>query len=262
MNEMPDILEKICRVKRCEIEKLKAAGQDALRQAAAEQTPPRGFRAALAGADGVALIAEVKKASPSAGIIRPGFDPLEIAMAYEEAGATAISVLTDRRFFQGETSFVDSIRQSVTLPLLRKDFILDEIQVVETRALGADAFLLIVAALEPPRLRYLMKAGQEMGMDVLVEVHDEEELATALDAGADLVGINNRDLRTFEVDLEVTERLAANVPDDIVLVGESGIKTRADVERLKAAGVRAVLVGETLMRSPDLKAATRQLVGV
>ncbi len=261
MAEMPDILARICEAKRDEIADLKRAGRAGLASAASGQSPPRGFRAALAAGPEVALIAEVKKASPSAGLIRPDFDPVAVACAYERGGAACISVLTDRRFFQGDPAFIPLIKGQVRLPLLRKDFILDEVQVLEARALGADACLLIVAALEPGGLEQLMAGVRNLGMDALVEVHDEGEMRVALDAGADLVGVNNRDLRTFEVDLAVTERLAARVPEGVVLVAESGIRGRPDVERLKACGVDAVLVGETLMRQPDVEAAARQLTG-
>ena len=268
MTDMPDILATICAAKRIEIAEMTDGVRCAFQKAAEQQGPPRGFRAALAAgrsgaeAPAVALIAEVKKASPSAGILRADFDPVAIARAYERAGSACISVITDRRFFQGDPSHLARIRQAVRLPLLRKDFILDPIQVTEARALGADACLLIVAALEPAALHELTVAVRELGMDALVEVHDERELALALDASADLIGINNRDLRSFKVSLAVAERLAPLAPEGVVLVAESGIKTRADVERLKAAGVRAILVGETLVRAEDVEAATRSLVGV
>ncbi len=262
MNDMPDILAKICAVKRQEIAELTGGTRCAFDRAAAQQAPPRGFRAALAATETVSLIAEVKKASPSAGVIRSDFDPVALARAYERGGAACVSVLTDRRFFQGDPTFLSRIRESVALPLLRKDFILEEVQVTEARALGADACLLIVAALEAAQLRALMDAVRALGMDALVEVHDEAEMAIAADAGADLIGINNRDLRTFQVSLETTERLAPLAPKGAVLVAESGIKTRADVERLKAAGADAILVGETLMRSEDVEAAARALLGV
>lgn len=262
MSEMPDILAKICAAKRAEIQALKAGDLDGLAQEAARQEAPRGFRAALAAAPGVALIAEVKKASPSAGEIREDFDPVEIALAYERGGAACVSVLTDRQFFQGDPAYLTQIREAVGLPLLRKDFILDGVQVVEARAIGADAYLLIVAALEPGQLEGLLAAGRELGIDALVEVHDEAELDAALSAGADLIGINNRNLHTFEVSLGATERLAPRVPAGVLLVAESGIKTRADLERLEASGVKAVLVGETLMRAPDLESAARDLSGV
>ncbi len=262
MSDMPDILERICRVKREEIEALRSGDPDRLAEAARRQDPPRGFRAALAAAPGVALIAEVKKASPSAGIIRRDFDPAEIASAYERGGAACVSVLTDRQFFQGDPAFLTQLSRAVALPLLRKDFILDDAQVVEARALGADAYLLIVAALDAAGLEDLLAAGRDLGMDALVEVHNERELQTALSARADLIGINNRDLRTFEVSLELTERLAPQVPDGVLLVAESGIKTRADVERLKSCGVKAILVGEALMRAADIEAAARALAGL
>ncbi|MFO8006107.1 MAG: indole-3-glycerol phosphate synthase TrpC [Candidatus Brocadiia bacterium] len=262
MSEMPDILRRICRKKREEIERLRCAGADQLRRAAAERGEPRGFRNALAAHDTVALIAEVKRASPSAGIIREDFDPVAIAQAYARAGAAAVSVLTDAEFFQGSPAFLERVREAVELPVLRKEFILDEIQVIEARALGADAYLLIVAALEPDELAHLMAVGRELGVDPLVEVHDERELDAALEAGADLVGINNRDLRTFEVDLKVTERLAARLPEETAVVAESGIKTRADVVQLKVFGIDAILVGETLMRAEDIQAAAGELTGV
>ncbi len=261
MSEMPDILVSICQVKRREIEELKRAGTQPLEQAVSRQTRPRGFKAALQAAGGVALIAEVKRASPSAGVIREDFDPVEIACAYERGGATCISVLTDRQFFQGDAAFLAQIRDAVSLPLLRKDFILDDIQVLEARAFGADAYLLIAAALDPARLRDLLGRGRDLGMDALVEVHDEQELDVALSAGADLIGINNRDLHTFEVSLETAQKLAPLVPRDVVVVAESGIKTRADVQRLKSHGVKAILVGETLMRAHDIEAATHEFSG-
>jgi len=259
---MADILQKICRVKQREIAALKRADQAKLAEAAARQGPARGFRGALAAPPGVALIAELKKASPSAGVIRQDFDPVQIARAYERGGATCVSVLTDRQFFQGETAFLSRVRAAVALPVLRKDFILHQVQVLESRAIGADAYLLIVAALEGAQLEDLLDAGRELGMDALVEVHNERELEAALSAGADLIGINNRDLRTFEVSIEATERLAPRVPGNVLLVAESGIKTRADIERLSACGVKAVLVGEALLRASDIESATRALAGV
>ncbi|MHC4789073.1 MAG: indole-3-glycerol phosphate synthase TrpC [Planctomycetota bacterium] len=259
---MPDILAKICHAKRAEVRALRAGDVRALRREAEAQPPPRGFRQALAAAPAVALIAEIKRASPSAGVIREDFDPVSIAQAYRRGGAACISVLTDRQFFQGDPAFLTRVRGAVELPLLRKDFILDEAQVLEARCIGADAYLLIVAALEEARLGELIEAGRALGMDALVEVHDEREMEIALSAGSKLIGINNRDLRTFEVSLEVTERLAPRAPQEALLVAESGIKGRADVERLAACGVEAVLVGETLMRAPDVEAAARGLCGV
>jgi indole-3-glycerol phosphate synthase len=262
MTDMPDILARICAQKRVEIDALDRAEHAEFRAAAERQSPPRGFRAALAADDTVALIAEVKKASPSAGVIRPDFDAVDIAQAYARAGATCVSVLTDRPFFQGDPSYLAEIHACVALPLLRKDFILDPVQIVQARALGADACLLIAAALDPPQLRELHAAVDAHGMDALVEVHNEAELQTALDAGADLIGINNRNLHTFEVSLQVTERLAALVPDGVVLVSESGIKSRQDIAQVKACGVDAVLVGQSLVEVPDVEAAARRFVGV
>ncbi len=259
MSEMPDILKRICAVKRDEIARLRSAGEEPLERMLETQAPPRGFREALTASEGVALIAEIKRASPSAGLIREDFDPVAIARQYELGGARCISVLTDRQFFQGTLEDLRDVREAVSLPVLRKDFILDEIQVLESRAWGADCILLIVAALDPAGLDALLHRSRELGMDALVEVHNEEELKAALEAGADLIGINNRDLHTFEVKLETTRRLAPQIPDDVVVVAESGITARADVEELKGFGVHAVLVGEALMRSRDVAAAAREL---
>jgi indole-3-glycerol phosphate synthase len=259
---MPHILATICRSKQAEIKALKAGDLDALAVRAREGSHPRGFRAALLEAEGVALIAEVKKASPSAGVIREDLDPGETARAYERGGAACISVLTDAPFFQGSPEFLPLIREAVDLPLLRKDFLLDPVQVDESRALGADACLLIVACLSRAQLDEMMCAVDESGMDALVEVHDDDELDMALEAGADLIGINNRDLRTFDVDLGTAERLARRVPGGDLLVAESGIRTPQDVAQLKAAGIGAILVGETLMRAADIESATRALAGL
>lgn len=241
-------LEEILAAKREEIERLKPRLAELDRQAQA-RNDFRNFRAALQQADeGLAVIAEVKKASPSAGIIAQSFNPVEIARNYERNGANAISVLTDRKFFQGKLEDLVNVRRSVSLPLLRKDFILDEIQIAESVANDADAILLIVAALEQTRLVDLLKAAANQRVDALVEVHTEEELHRALDAGAKIIGINNRNLATFEVDLGTTENLCREVPDEVVLVSESGIKTPQDAAGLKACGVDAILVGEALMR--------------
>ncbi len=213
-----------------------------------------------------ALIAEVKKASPSAGVIRADFDPVRIAREYEAAGADCLSVLTDRAFFQGSLESLKAIREAVAVPLLRKDFIIDERQIMEAVEWGADAILLIVAILDDDRLRRFHELATSAGLAVLVEVHDAAELERALAIGARLLGVNNRDLRHFEVDLGTTERLAAIVwacrsPADTLLVAESGIHTRADVERLAACGAGAILVGESLMRHPDIPAKVRELMG-
>ncbi len=215
----------------------------------------------------VGLIAEVKKASPSAGIISADFDPVRIARAYEAAGAGCISVLTDVDFFQGSPDYLRAIRAAVSVPLLRKDFIVDERQILEAVEWGADAILLIVAILDDARLSHFHALAEAAGLAVLVEVHDEAELERALRCGARLVGVNNRNLKTFTVDLGTTERLArimasADRPGDRLLVAESGIRNRADVERLRACGARAILVGETLMRSGDIAGTAAALVGV
>jgi indole-3-glycerol phosphate synthase len=241
-------LEQILRVKHTEIERLRPGAAELDRQAL-QRNDFRSFRSALKRPDGkLALIAEIKKASPSAGVIAQSFDPVEIAKDYERAGADAISVLTDEQFFQGKLDHLVDVRRAVSVPLLRKDFILDEVQIAESAAAGADAILLIVAALEQKKLVDLSKVAAKYQLDALVEVHTLEELKRALEAGATIVGINNRDLATFDVDLSVTEKLCREVPDDIVLVSESGIKSAEDVARLEAWGVDAILVGEALMR--------------
>lgn len=206
-----------------------------------------------------AVIAEVKKASPSKGIIRADFDPVAIAKAYEAAGASAISVLTDEKFFQGSLSYLRQIKSTVSLPVIRKDFIIDEYQVFEARTAGADAILLIVAALEKDTLAELMNRATEIGMQCLVEVHNESEMEVALDVGAPLIGINNRNLQTFEVTLDTTARLLPMIPR-AKTVSESGIFTRADMEMLGKMGVDAVLIGEALMREQDIEAKLRELI--
>jgi indole-3-glycerol phosphate synthase len=241
-------LSEILRVKRAEIERLRPMA-DALRRQAIGRNEFRSFRAALKRGDGeVAVIAEIKKASPSAGLIAESFDPTAIAKDYERGGAAAISVLTDAQFFRGSLQNLTDVRGAVSLPVLRKDFILDEIQIAEAGAAGADAILLIVAALEQKQLIDLANAAAKYQLDALVEVHALEELERALDAGAEIIGINNRNLATFDVDLGVTERLSEEVPNDVVLISESGIKSAKDVARARACGADAVLVGEALMR--------------
>jgi indole-3-glycerol phosphate synthase len=210
---------------------------------------------------GMQIIAEVKKASPSAGIIRADFDPVAIARIYEQHGAACISVLTDGPFFQGDVRYLDLIRDQVSLPLLRKDFILERYQLLEARLAGADAALLIAEILPGELLAQLHRQARELGLHVLVELHDAEQLPRVLDCGATLIGINNRDLRRFETRLEHTLELAGKVPGDRCLVSESGIKTHADLKRLKEAGVKAVLVGETLMRAADIGAELDRLQG-
>ena len=258
---MSDILAKIAAYKRDDVAARKAARPEVDASAA---TPPRGFRAALerAHAPGrLALIAEIKKASPSKGLIREDFDPPQLARAYEAGGAACLSVLTDGPSFQGADAFLVAARDAVSLPCIRKDFLVDPWQVAESRALGADAILVILAMVDDALAADLMSEARRLGMDALVEVHDEAELARAGALGADLVGVNNRDLRTFTVDLAITERLAAEAPADALLVTESGLFTAADAARLERSGARAMLVGESLMRQADVTAATRALLG-
>jgi len=228
---------------------------------AAQRGGPRRFRAALLARPGVSLIAEVKKASPSKGVIRADFDPVLLARWYEEGGAEALSVLTDERFFQGGLHHFDAVRRSTSLPMLRKEFIIDPYQVYEAKAHGADAVLLIAAALGPAMLEELYALAHSLEMDALVEVHTEEELDAALDLGADLIGINNRDLKTFHTTLDVTRRLVPKIPAGPAVVSESGISRREDVEALDAVGVHAVLVGEALSRERDVVAKVRELSG-
>jgi indole-3-glycerol phosphate synthase len=252
---MSDILATILARKAEEVAERRVAVPLAqLRARAADLPPPRGFHAALRAkiANGeAAVIAEVKKASPSKGVIRADFRPGEIAASYERGGAACLSVLTDRDFFQGHEDFLVAARSACALPVLRKDFTVDEYQVHEARALGADAILLIVAALDDARLRGLCDLGLSLGLDVLVEVHDAAELDRALTTRSPLVGINNRNLRSFETSLRTTLDLIDQVPDDRLLVTESGIHTAADVLRMRAAGVHAFLVGEAFMRADD-----------
>lgn len=228
--------------------------------------PVRDFRAALSLAhtrQGVGLIAEVKKASPSKGVLREDFDPYQIAQTYADAGATCLSVLTDAHYFQGKLEYLTNIRHQIDLPLLRKDFIIDPWQIVESRAAGADAVLLIVAAMPCDELQRLLTMTHEYGMTALVEVHNAEEMCEAVSVGADFIGINNRDLHTFRTSPSVTLDLLASNPcaENVLLVSESGIFTRADVLSLTAAGVDAVLVGEALMRESDIAAKVRELLG-
>jgi len=241
-------LDEILRVKRDEIEALRPR-RDELHRAALLRNDFRGFAAALQPGKGkLALIAEVKRASPSAGVIVESFDPVAIAKNYARAGVEAISVLTDEKFFQGHLGYLGAIRSAVPQPLLRKDFVLDPLQIMEAAVAGADAILLIVAALNQDELISLLETATLYQLDVLVEVHTLPELERALETPAQIIGINNRSLATFQVDLGVTERLSEEVPEEIVLVSESGIRTAEDLARIKACGVDAVLIGEALMR--------------
>jgi indole-3-glycerol phosphate synthase len=259
---MPTILDKIVATKRVEIEQAKTSlPERELRARLVDAPPARNFFTALAAGPPIRLIAEVKKASPSAGVIRADFDPAAIAKTYEAHGAACISVLTDESYFQGSLDYLREVRAAIKLPVLRKDFVLDTYQVLEARAAGADAVLLIAECLDDCNLRKLFNAICELGMSPLVELYDPENLQRVFDAGATLIGINNRDLRTFQVDLAHTIRMRERVPDQCVLVGESGIKTHDDVERLEAAGVDAILVGESLMREPDIGVAVDRLLG-
>ncbi|HEU5393413.1 MAG TPA: indole-3-glycerol phosphate synthase TrpC [Candidatus Methylomirabilis sp.] len=260
------ILDRILAAKREAVAAARAARPlSELRAAAAAAPPVRDFAGAIRRGRGapvpIRAIAEVKRASPSAGVLREPFDPAGLGAVYAEAGAKALSVLTDGPFFQGAPEHLGAARRASGLPTLRKDFILDPYQVYETRALGADALLLIVAAVEPSLLRELLTLSGEIGLAALTEVHTTTELETALGAGARILGINNRDLRTFRVDLSVTYDLLPKIPPEVPVVSESGIASRADVARLEAAGVDAVLVGEALLRAESPGAALRALLG-
>lgn len=256
------ILDTIVARKRIEIDSAKNERPRETLEALLGQAPPvRDFTASLR-APGLRVIAEVKKASPSAGVIRADFDPVKIAQIYERHGAACVSVLTDEHFFQGHLDFLKAIRREGSIPILRKEFILDEYQLIEARAAGADAVLLIAEILPGDEMKTLLRQATALGLHVLVELHDADQLSRVVDAGAELIGINNRDLRTFKTSLDHTLDLLPAVPKDCVVISESGIKTNADMRRLETAGVKAVLVGESLMRSPDIGAALDELRGV
>jgi indole-3-glycerol phosphate synthase len=256
MNRLNEIIEH----KRATLEPLRAQ-RHSLRQAALQRDDVRPFAAALTLGAGrtLGLIAEVKRASPSAGLIAETFDPVEIAGRYAAAGADAISVLTEERYFQGHLDYLRAVRDRVELPVLRKDFTLEDVQIYEAAAAGADAVLLIVAALDQETLERLLDVAASCQLDALVEVHTLEELDRALATDAQLIGINNRNLATFEIDLRVTEELSEQVPPGIVLVSESGIRNAADSRRVRASGADAILVGEALMRSHDVEAHVAEL---
>ncbi len=256
------ILDRILASKRTELEAAKALRSvDELRAGALWGEGRRGFRAALAECDGRAIVAEIKKASPSKGLIRADFDPSAHARSYERAGAACLSVLTDGPFFQGSLADLEAARAASTIPVLRKDFTIDSYQVVEARAHGADAVLLIVAALTDADLALLLEAAAEEGLDALAEVHDEGELARAAAAGAALIGINNRNLETFETSLDVTRRLAGLAPRGATLISESGLSDPLELDELEALGVHGFLIGESLMRQPDPGTALERFLG-
>jgi indole-3-glycerol phosphate synthase len=259
---MGTILDRIVAAKLRELDESRSRVPAAeLERQLADAPPVRDFRAALEAPGGVQIIAEVKKASPSAGVLRADFDPVAIARTYARHGAACISVLTDEPFFQGSLAYLSAIRAAVALPLLRKDFLLDRYQLLQARCAGADAVLLIAEILDDRALPRLLREAAELGMQALVELYDAENLPRVLDAGARLVGVNNRDLRTFVTRLEHTLELAGRLPPGCCLVSESGIRTRQDLLRLEGAGVRAVLVGETFMRAADIGAKLDELRG-
>lgn len=257
------VLAKICDDKREHVEQCKAAvSLEELKKRIQEQAAPRGFiqRIKSISADGVALITEVKKASPSKGVIREDFSPSEIAKTYEDNGAACLSVLTDIPYFQGSDEYFKAVRETVSLPMLRKDFMIDPYQIYESRALGADCILIIIAALELPQAQDLSALSEELGMDVLVEVHNEEELEAALSFSPHMVGVNNRNLKTLDVDVQTSFDLLSLIPDTSVKIAESGISDPQTIESLQEAGYDGFLVGESLMRQTDIGSGVRKLL--
>ncbi|HTN11532.1 MAG TPA: indole-3-glycerol phosphate synthase TrpC [Acetobacteraceae bacterium] len=263
--DIPDVLARICADTRAELARRKQdTPRSRLRTLVGRAPPPRGFAAQLdarVALTGHGLIAEIKRASPSGGAIRPEFDAADLALHYQFGGAACLSILTDAPYFQGSAEDLTAARAACDLPVLRKDFMLDPWQIHESRAMGADCILLILAVLDDATAAELEEIAIGLGMDVLAESHDEAELERALRLKTPLIGINNRDLRRMQTDLATTERLAALVPPDRVIVAESGLATHADLQRMAAAGARRYLVGESLLRQPDLKAATQALLG-
>jgi indole-3-glycerol phosphate synthase len=266
MSQMPDVLKKIVDYKTGELAGVKAAAplNEVLARISELEDQPRGFESAILNScysGWTPIIAEVKKGSPSKGVIRDDFDPLEIGMIYQANGASCLSVLTDEHFFLGHLSYLALIREQVSLPLLRKDFIFDPYQIYQARAAGADAVLLIAAMLDLPRLREFSAIARELSLDVLLEVHDEAELETALQTDCRMIGINNRDLRSFVVDIATSERLAAMIPEGRIIVAESGITRRDEIVHLTEKGVHAFLIGESLMREDDIGGKLQELLG-
>lgn len=255
-------LDEILRYKKEEVRANKSVRALSELKAKIKDLPPAlPFAPAISRTDTVSLIAEVKKASPSKGIIREDFDPVKIARIYEESYASAISVLTDKAFFQGDIEYLTRVREAVNIPVLRKDFVIDEFQIYETRVYGADALLLIAAILDKTQLAEYQHLASELGLESLMEVHTEKEIEKALDSDAKIIGINNRDLSTFDTDINTTRRLIKLIPDNRIVVSESGISTRDDILALKDQGVDAVLIGETLMKSDDIGKKIRELLG-
>jgi len=264
MAEEIGLLERIVRAKRVELKQAQQAVPQSVLERNIRPRSPGAFRQALlkrrAGSAETAIIAELKKASPSCGTLCPDYDPAAIARAYEQAGAHAFSVLTDKEFFGGSLEHLKQVRAAASLPILRKDFTLSEYHLYEAAAARADAVLLIVAILSPPQLKQLLEKSRALGLDALVEVHTEEELRLALDAGSEIIGVNNRNLKTFEVSLEVSLRLIDLIPDEVVAISESGLRSAQDLERLRSAGFDAFLIGERFMTEPDPGAALAQLL--